>query len=409
MKSLGVLKRKIIQFLKLDFTDPQTNKAPYASLITTGLNTGSSFSSANNRMNLLSSAYDGLTIGVPYNKSLLRQNFDLRFTLSLNTSVSGRILTIDDNGSGDYSLALNYVAGSGLVINTSSGTFFPITRISAYAVIANNTGCNCYIKYRACSLFTSSFLEFYINNALVIFHTVAMPPYGVYTPNLKFGGFGATSSAYGYIDNIDMSIVRNKFRTVCDLQCNFLPFEDTSGKNSVTNYGVTVDNERAYFNNPTNTSTAALHIYTLSSYNSDFRLQGDFNIFFDVVVDTFSGKTDQLLFSITSVSDPSDPLVVECYIKNTGRIYLNFPNNLGGLVTYFTAEGTIVAGTTYRMRIEKTGDLAQIWVNDTRMAISTPVIPPLTNITRTLILGARVAIGGWGLNGKMDNFLFLTE
>lgn len=408
MKSLGVLKRKIIQFLKLDFTDPQTNKAPYASLITTGLSPGSSFSSANNRMNLLSSPYDGLTIGAPYNKSLLRQNFDLRFTLSLNTSVSGRILTIDDNGSGEYSLALAYVAGSGLVINTSSGTFYPITRISAYAVIANNTEYNCYIKYRACSLFTSSFLEFYINNTLVIFHTVAMPPYGTYTPKLKFGGFGATSSASGYIDNIDMSIVRNKFRTVCDLQCNSLPFADTSGKTSITNYGVTVDNERAYFNNPTDTSTAALYIYTLSHYNSDFRLQGDFNIFFDVVVDTFSGKTDQLLFSITSGSGPSDP-VVECYIKNTGCIYLNFPNNLGGLVTYYTADGTIVAGTTYRMRIEKTGDLAQIWVNDTCRAISTPVIPPLTDTARTLILGARVAIGGAGLNGKMGNFLFLTE
>lgn len=408
MKSLGVLKRKIIQFLKLDFTDPQTNKAPYASLITTGLSPGSSFSSANNRMNLLSSPHDGLTIGAPYNKSLLRQNFDFRFTLSLNTSVSGRILTIDDNGSGYYSLALAYVAGSGLVINTSSGTIFPITRISAYAVIANNTEYNCYIKYRACSLFTSSFLEFYINNTLVIFHTVAMPPYGTYTPNLNFGGFGATSSASGYIDNIDMSIVRNKFRTVCDLQCNSLPFADTSGKTYITNYGVTVDNARAYFNNPTDTSTAALYIYTLSHYNSDFRLQGDFNIFFDVVVDTFSGKTDQLLFSITSGSGPSDP-VVECYIKNTGRIYLNFPNNLGGLVTYYTADGTIVAGTTYRMRIEKTGDLAQIWVNDTCRAISTPVIPPLTDTARTLILGARVAIGGAGLNGKMGNFLFLTE
>ena len=104
MKTLGSLKRKSLQVVKIDFTGVNefnlgtANTAPHRGLLTgSGYSPGGSFSASGNRMNLIHSAYDGLTLPIPYNSTYLKYNFDFKFTLNISLNGTGRIITFDDN------------------------------------------------------------------------------------------------------------------------------------------------------------------------------------------------------------------------------------------------------------------------------------------------------------------------
>ena len=126
MKTLGSLKRKSLQVVKIDFTGVTefnigtANTAPHRGLLTGNFYIGSSFSASGDRMNLVYSAFDGLTLPIPYNSTYLKYNFDLKFTLNISLNGTGRIITFDDDLSGDANFALSYTASSGLQIITSS-------------------------------------------------------------------------------------------------------------------------------------------------------------------------------------------------------------------------------------------------------------------------------------------------
>lgn len=408
MKTLGSLKRKSIQVVKIDFTGvtqynlSTANTAPHRGLLTgSGYNPGSSFSASGNRMNLVYSAHDGLTLLIPYNSTYLKYNFDLKFTLNISLNGTGRIITFDDNGNGDSNFALSYTASNGLQIITSSAPIlysFPVYSNSVFASIGLNTNYNCVIKFRR------NLVQLFLNGTLVITHVVATPLYSS-QKNLKFGGFGATNSTYGFLDDIDISLVHDKFRTVCDLGFNSLPFTDSTGKSSITNNGATLGSWEAVFNNPADTSTVFVQALTSATFDSDFRLQGDFRVACKFNITSFAGRGDQTLFSLIKVSDPLGAFT-SCYVRNTGQIVLNFDDG----TTYTTAAGVISTGINYTLLVEKTGNLASIRINGNAVHQSTPVIATLENTPRhCLISSAALSGSAFGLNGTMDYFVFSTE
>ena len=408
MKTLGSLKRKSLQVVKIDFTGvteynlSTANTAPHRGLLTgSGYNPGSLFSASGNRMNLVHSTFDGLTLPIPYNSTYLKYNFDFKFTLNISANGTGRIITFDDNLSGEYNFALSYTASSGLQIGTSSEPIlysFPVYSSSVFASIGLNTNYNCVIKFRR------NLVQLFLNDTLVITHVVATPLYSSFK-NLKFGGFGATDSAYGFLDDIDISLVHDKFRTVCDLSFNSLPFTDSTGKSSITNNGATLSSGQSVFSNPADTSTVFVQALTSATFDSDFRLQGDFRVACRFNITSFAGRGDQTLFSLIKVSDPLGAFT-SCYVKNTGQIVLNFDDG----TTYTTAAGVISTGINYTLLVEKTGNLASIRINGNAVHQSTPVIATLENTPRyCLISSAALSGAAFGLNGTMDYFVFSTE
>lgn len=409
MKTLGSLKRKSLQVVKIDFTGVNeynlstANTAPHRGLLTGSgiLGIGSSFSASGNRMNLIYSSFDGLTLPVPYNSTYLKYNFDLKFTLNISLSGTGRIITFDDNSNGESNFALVYSASNGLQIGTSSAPIlysFPVYSNSVFAPITLNTDYNCVIKFRR------NLVQLFLNDTLVITHVVTTPLYSN-SNNLRLGGFGVTNSAYGFLDDIDISLVHDKFRTVCDLSFNSLPFTDSTGKSSITNNGATLSSGQAVFSNPTDTSTVFVQALTSATFDSDFRLQGDFRVACKFSITSFAGRGDQTLFSLIKVSDPLGAFT-SCYVKNTGQIVLNFDDG----TTYTTAAGVISTGINYTLLVEKTGNLASIRINGNAVHQSTPVIATLENTPRhCLISSAALSGAAFGLNGTMDYFVFSTE
>ena len=408
MKTLGSLKRKSLQVVKIDFTGvtqynlSTANTAPHRGLLTgSGYNPGSSFSASGDGMNLVYSAHDGLTLPIPYNSTYLKYNFDLKFTLNISLNSTGRIITFDDDGDGGFNFALSYTASSGLQIRTSSAPIlysFPVYSNSVFASIGLNTNHNCVIKFRR------NLVQLFLNDTLVITHVVATPLYSSFK-NLKFGGFGATNSTYGFLDDIDISLVHDKFRTVCDLSFNSLPFTDSTGKSSITNNGATLGSWEAVFSNPADTSTVFVQALTSATFDSDFRLQGDFRVACKFSITSFAGRGDQTLFSLIKVSDPLGAFT-SCYVKNTGQIVLNFDDG----TTYTTTAGVLSAGVNYTLLVEKTGNLASIRINGNAVHQTTPVIATLENTPRhCLISSAALSGAAFGLNGTMDYFVFSTE
>lgn len=407
MKTLGSLKRKSFQVVKIDFTGVTqynlgtANTAPHRGLLTGNYNQGGAFSASGNRMNLVYSPSDGLTLPIPYNSTYLKYNFDFKFTLNISLNGTGRIITFDDTGDGDFNFALSYTASSGLQIITTSvdaSGLFPVYSNSVFASIGLNINRNCVIKFRR------NLVQLFLDGTLVITHVIETPLYSS-QKNLKFGGFGATNSTYGFLDDIDISLVHDKFRTVCDLSFNSLPFTDSTGKSSITNNGATLSSGQAVFNNPADTSTVFVQALTSATFDSDFRLQGDFRVACRFNITSFAGRGDQTLFSLIKVSDPLGAFT-SCYVKNTGQIVLNFDDG----TTYTTAAGVLSAGVNYTLLVEKTGNLASIRINGNAVHQTTPVIATLENTPRyCLISSAALSGAAFGLNGTMEYFVFSTE
>lgn len=210
----------------------------------------------------------------------------------------------------------------------------------------------------------------------------------------------STSSFYGDIGNTYFSRVAK----LANLNFDSFPFTDSTGRNFVSNVGVTQDTNRAYFNNPTDSSKNYLVINSSGTFNN-FNLQNNFEVVFDITIPTFAGKGDHCFFSIQDTAMYNGTDFVQCYVKNTGQIWLNFP----GTAPMTSATGVIVAGNTYTIRVVKNGAQGELWVGNIKRA-STSSIPSITDKPRVIVLGSipNTLVNGGGINGYMDNFQFLS-
>ena len=197
---LGILKKFNRQVLKWPFTSTLTNEARYASLVGS-FNAGSEVSYVNNRLNLQGSTYDGAYVGAPpNNRSFLYNDFDLNFTLQVTANASGSIFTFDDNGGGETNLSLRYIASSGLQLQSNKPPF-GAGIVSTIVPIYTGVGYSCLLKFRGRTA------ELFINGLVATSITLSTTYYITSQRNLKFGGFGATTSIYGYLDNIDLTLI----------------------------------------------------------------------------------------------------------------------------------------------------------------------------------------------------------
>lgn len=315
----------------------------------------------------------------------LQRDFDLILTFNAATAGNGYIAAIHQNSLGfPQSNVAIFLTAAG-VLQLIVGSSYQTVSSASGAIVA---GTDYTVRiYRRGNAF-KAFLNFTLLGTI----TEILP---VLLRVLTIGGINAfaNNGFHGTIDNVDFKLLK----TLCALYFESFPFVEDAGRHTVSNFGVTQSGGSAYFNNPSDSSLARLEVL---GNQDDFNLQNDFDISFTANVASFSGRSDQILFSIENDSVTS---VVECYIKNTGQIYLNFPS-----ATFITSTGIIGAATSYNIRIERRGTSAQIWVNDIARAIVTPSIPAILNVPRKLVLGAsaRTGINGFGINGTIDNFKF---
>lgn len=201
---LGVLNHAPREVINLNFnSNSLLNTGVYRNAITESLNPGSAIDISGGRYNLPGTSgrtYGGIRTGNVYSRSFLAYNFDLSFVLSVTYNSSGRIISFDDNGSGETNLQLDFVAPSGLVFRSRSGTVFPTVSMSSVFPITIGTEYSCLIKIR------DNLLEFIVNGITRISHTLVTPYYNS-SKRLDFGGFGATDAIYGYMDNIKLTLL----------------------------------------------------------------------------------------------------------------------------------------------------------------------------------------------------------
>lgn len=201
---LGVLNHAPREVINLNFnSNSLLNTGVYRNAITESLNPGSAIDISGGRYNLPGTSgrtYGGIRTGNVYSRSFLAYNFDLSFVLSVTYNSSGRIISFDDNGSGETNLQLDFVAPSGLVFRSRSGTVFPTVSMSSVFPITFGTEYSCLIKIR------DNLLEFIVNGITRISHTLVTPYYNS-SKRLDFGGFGATDAIYGYMDNIKLTLL----------------------------------------------------------------------------------------------------------------------------------------------------------------------------------------------------------
>lgn len=314
----------------------------------------------------------------------LQRDFDLVLTFN-STVLGGYIAAIHENKI-DFpqSNLLIYLTETG-ILQLTVGSNYQTVSSAAGAVVA---GTDYTVRiYRRGNTFKA-----FLNLTLLGTITETLPAL-VRVLTIGAVSTSAGSGFYGTIDNVDFKLLKN----LCSLDFESFPFVDTTGRHTIYNFGVTQSGGSAYFNNPSNSSLVRLEIL---GNQYDFNLQSDFDISFTSNVVSFAGRGDQLFFTIENADGTS---ALECYVKNTGQIYLNFPS-----ATLTTSTGIIGAATSYNIRIERRGTSAQIWVNDIARATVTPSILAIPNEPRKLVLGAsaRSVVNGAGINGTIDNFKF---
>jgi len=202
---LGVLNHAPREVINLNFnSNSLLNTGVYRNALPSSLSPGSFIDISGGRYNLPGTSgrtFGGISTSAVYTRSFLAYNFDLSFVLSVTANASGRIISFDDNGSGETNLQLDFVASSGLVFRSSSGNgYFPTVSMSSVFPITIGTEYSCLIKIR------DNLLEFIVNGITRISHTLVTPYYNS-NKKLDFGGFGTTDAIYGYMDNIKLTLL----------------------------------------------------------------------------------------------------------------------------------------------------------------------------------------------------------
>lgn len=308
-------------------------------------------------------------------------DFNIYFIVKpLDRSARGQqyFLRIVDSGTimSPYALALRTNSTGTWGISMSTPTNFNDDSLSSYTDGQS---------YSFAIVKRGSSLKVFIDNSK-IFEVVSAP--ARIRRRLLIGD--QNNSLYGTISSLEFRRVAK----AVSLDFNTFPFTDAMG-GLITNSGVTQNANRAFFNNPSNTTLVQMHLY-MSGAPRDLNLQSDFEISFELTLITFAGKTDHTIFTIGNYTSPN---YVQCYINASGRMYWIVA---GAIAT--SNVGLVVAGTAITFRLIKKGTTTQIFADNILRGSSGVAPSTLPNETRTLVLGAVLNISGYGMYGYLDNF-----
>lgn len=181
-----------------------------------------------------------------------------------------------------------------------------------------------------------------------------------------------------------------------DLDFNTFPFVDLTTRHAVNNTNVTQVSNKAFFNNPNNNSLARLEVVNRLK---DFNLQTDFDLTFTFNVQTFVGKSDQVLVSLL---DGLGNSLIEVFLNPDGKLRTHFVQE--NVISLLSSTGLITGGLDFDFKLGRRASTVKMYCNN--IEIATGIITARYNIARKLILGARADINGYGLYGTIDNFKF---
>ena len=187
----------------------------------------------------------------------------------------------------------------------------------------------------------------------------------------------------------------------CLLRFDVFPFIDSAGKNVINNYGVTKVSDKAYFANTTNAAANCLKIPLSDGYS----MQSDFDVVMTVNVQTYAGKSDQVLLDCTNSGNN-----MQFFLNSNGNVRLNF-NQSGSSVNLdsLASSGYLLpVATDVLLKIERRGTTVKVFADGAQIASG--AIAERFNIQRSLTIGTIYANtpNGYGLYGTLENFSWVN-
>ena len=187
----------------------------------------------------------------------------------------------------------------------------------------------------------------------------------------------------------------------CLLRFDVFPFIDSAGKNVIDNYGVTQVSDKAYFANTTNAAANCLKIPLSDGYS----MQSDFDVVMTVNVQTYAGKSDQVLLDCTNSGNN-----MQFFLNSNGNVRLNF-NQSGSSVNLdsLASSGYLLpVATDVLLKIERRGTTVKVFADGAQIASG--AIAERFNIQRSLTIGTIYANtpNGYGLYGTLENFSWVN-
>ncbi len=187
----------------------------------------------------------------------------------------------------------------------------------------------------------------------------------------------------------------------CLLRFDVFPFIDSAGKNVIDNYGVTQVSDKAYFANTTNAAANCLKIPLSDGYS----MQSDFDVVMTVNVQTYAGKSDQVLLDCTNSGNN-----MQFFLKSNGNVRLGF-NQSGSsddLDSLASSGYLLPVATDVLLKIERRGTTVKVFADGAQIASG--AIAERFNIQRSLTIGTIYANtpNGYGLYGTLENFSWVN-
>lgn len=167
--------------------------------------------------------------------------------------------------------------------------------------------------------------------------------------------------------------------------------DSTTGKTYTNNGGVSLLNNEAVFNGS-----------SYLSANDGFSLGGDFEISFDVKVDSFDNHAGYFLFG----DENQDSLRIQLSSNDNRSLTFFASDNAGG--TLFSAaagSSALLQGVYHNIKCQKIGSTASLFVDGVLKASATYSGAPTTFSDRVNIGIARSSSTQRFLNGKIKNFV----
>jgi hypothetical protein len=196
-----------------------------------------------------------------------------------------------------------------------------------------------------------------------------------------------------------LGVMTGLFRgLICGLNFNAFPFVDSTGRNVFSNLGVTQVSNKAFFNNPANSSSVRL----TTPAKKDFLFSLDFDIAFTVNVQSYAGKSDQLL---VYCADAGSTSTLEFFLNSDGNVRLGFIQGGSIQTNSLASSGYLLpVGVDVVLKVERRGATARVYADNVQIAIINGTLTARTKVLRGLTLGAEASIGGYGLYGTIDDF-----
>lgn len=189
----------------------------------------------------------------------------------------------------------------------------------------------------------------------------------------------------------------------CLLLFDVFPFIDSAGKNVIDNYGVTQVSGKAHFANTTNAEVNRLKAPLSDGYS----MQSDFDVVMTVNVQTYAGKSDQVLLDCTNSGNN-----MQFFLNSNGNVRLNF-NQSGSSVNLdsLASSGYLLpVATDVLLKIERRGTTVKVLADGVQIAIASGALSARFGIQRSLSVGALDvnSPNGYGLYGTIENFSWVN-